>query len=353
MNAPLSITMIAPESGRCGVADYAAYLLAELERLVEVRYRCSAEQFRSEMNRVDLVHIQHQYFLFGGVAPWKNRFQALADRLRVPVVMTVHEFVPPSGGPLRRLAIALTNRRQFQHPALRRLIVHTGEDRRRMSAFGLDARRIVTVRHGIPPPPSLPPREEARRALAVENRFVLTLFGFLSRRKGHSLAIQALKSLPENAILLLAGGRHPDDRTSYVPDLEELIAREGLSERVRITGYLSSEQVAQTMSATDLVVAPFVESSGSGSLAMALACGKPILASDIAPHREMVEETPGAISLCSGGDVAAFAAAVLRLQSDPDALAAMAAGAQRYARTHSYARMAAETVEVYRAALDT
>jgi glycosyltransferase involved in cell wall biosynthesis len=209
----------------------------------------------------------------------------------------------------------------------------------------------VTVRHGVPPAPALPLREEARRALAVENRFVLTLFGFLSRRKGHFLAIQALKSLPENAILLLAGGRHPDDFTSYVADLEALIAREGLSERVRVTGYLSPEQVAQVMSATDLVAAPFVESSGSGSLAMAFACGKPILASNIPPHREMAEETPGALSLFDGGDSAAFAAAVLEAQSDPDALAAMAAGAQRYARTHSYARMAVETVEVYRAVL--
>jgi glycosyltransferase involved in cell wall biosynthesis len=352
MNAPLSIAMIAPEPGRCGVADYTAYLLTELERLVEVRYRCSAEQFHPQMNRVDLAHIQHQYFLFGGVAPWKNRFRALADRLRVPAVMTVHEFVSPSGDPLRRFAIALTNRRQFRHPAVRRLIVHTEEDRRRMIASGLDARRMVTVRHGVPPAPRLPPREEARRALAVENRFVLTLFGFLSRRKGHLLVIQALKSLPENAILLLAGGRHPDDSTSYVPDLEALIEREGLAERVRITGYLPPEQVAQVMSATDLVVAPFIESSGSGSLAMALACGKPILASDIAPHREMVQETPGAVSLCAGRDGEAFAAAIRKLQSEPDALAEMAAGAQRYARQHSYARMAAETMEVYRAALE-
>lgn len=347
----MKIAMIAPGKEQCGIADYTTYLLAALRHWVEVSIVTDAAGFAPKMNAVDLVHIQHQYFLFGGVAPWKSRFGQLADRLRVPAVMTVHEFVEPKGSPAFRLAIQVTNRLHFHHPAVRRLIVHTETDRQRMIESGLEAERIVVVRHGVPPAPPLPPREEARQSLGVEGRFVVTLFGFLSRRKGHLLALEALKQLPSSVLLLFAGGKHPDDRTTYVEKLTRFNEVGGFANRARITGYLPPEQVAVVMSATDLVIAPFTQSSGSGSLALAFACGKPILASDIGPHREINQISPHALTLFAAGDATALANAILELQESTARLAMMAEGARRYAAMHSYVHMAAKTVEVYRSVL--
>jgi glycosyltransferase involved in cell wall biosynthesis len=359
----LSVTMVAPPSGEpCGVRDYTEYLLAELRQIVDVRFVTDAERFTPAMNGVDLAHVQHQYFLFGGVAPWKCRFRAFANRLRVPAVMTVHEFVSPGGSPSRRAAIALANRLHFRHSAIRHYMAHTQADRERMAAEGLPRERITVVRHGVPPAPALPAREEARRALGLEKRFLLTMFGFLSRRKGHLLALEALKLLPTDVMLLIAGGRHPDDRTNYVNDIKQTIQQAGWADRARITGYLPPQEAASVLSAADLVIAPFLESSGSGSLAYAFACGKPILASDIAAHREILGETPGALALFPAGDIeqdsrpranaAALAQAVAALRDDPEALSTLAAGARRYAETHSYARMAEETAAVYHRTLE-
>src|SRR5207302_454220 len=128
------------------------------------------------------------------------------------------------------------------------------------------------------------------------------------QRKGHRLALEALSMLPDNATLLIAGGRHPDDKSDFVERIQADINIAGLSERVKVTGYLPPDSVAQVMSATDLVLAPFTETSGSGSLAMAFACGKPILASDIGPHKECLAETPGCLSLFRSGDASALAA---------------------------------------------
>lgn len=335
--------MVSPSRRPCGVADYTDHLLCELRRLVEVAHTTDPESFAPAMNEVDLIHIQHQYFLFGGVAPWKARFKAFAKRLGAPAVMTVHEFVSPEGNPLQRATIAITNRIHFRHPAIRRLIVHTKPDRGRMLGDGIPANRISVVRHGVPDSPSLPDRDEARCELGVEDRFVVTLFGFISRKKGHRVALKALQYLPKDVFLLIAGGKHPDDETSYVSELKQILP----ADRARITGYLPPEEVARAMSATDLVVAPFTESSGSGSLALALACGKPILASDIPPHREIEADSPGALALFPSEDSEALSRSMEDLRQNSASLAGLAEGATRYAATHSYARAARETVEVY------
>src|SRR5438874_1508102 len=120
--------MVAPERSRCGVADYTGYLLEELASRVDVAYVTDAGKFRPEMNAVDLIHVQHQYFLFGGVAPWKNWFGRFARSLKTPSVMTIHEYVPPRGSLPRRIAVASTNRAQFRQPSIRKLIVHTAAD---------------------------------------------------------------------------------------------------------------------------------------------------------------------------------------------------------------------------------
>src|SRR5437867_229166 len=141
--------MVAPKRDKCGVADYSEYLLGQLRKLVDVVYETDAEDFTQEMNRVDIVHVQHQYFLFGGVAPWKNWFHRFANKLEAPGVITMHEFVSPVGNPARQAAVALTNRRQFCHRAIRKLIVHTENDRTRLQDSGISAEQIEIIRHGV------------------------------------------------------------------------------------------------------------------------------------------------------------------------------------------------------------
>ncbi len=343
--------MVAPRLSQCGVAAYTDYLTAELRKLVEIAHVTDSERFRAEMNAVDLIHVQHQYFLFGGVAPWRNRFKRLLRQLSRPVVLTAHEFVTPEGGYLRRSAVSLANLAQFGNPAIRKIIVHTDIDRSRMIQAGFAPGRIVVVRHGVPNAPHLSNCDDARAKLDLTGRFIMTIFGFLSARKGHRQAIDSMLELPGNVMLILAGGRHPDDRTTYCDNLQQQIVHLKLQDRVRITGYLAQADVLDVMSATDLVVAPFKVSSGSGSLALAFACGKPILASDIEPHREISSEEPGSLALYPSDPPVRLAAEIHSLLENPDRRNALAAGAMRYAESHSYEHAARQTVDIYNSVL--
>jgi glycosyltransferase involved in cell wall biosynthesis len=112
----------------------------------------------------------------------------------------------------------------------------------------------------------------------------LVLPGFVSKYKGHERAIQALKKLPLNHKLVIAGGRHPKDRaaTRYWMSLITTVEQEGLEDRVIFTGFLPSGAAqAAVLKQGDMFLLPYDEvgQSGSAVLADALAHDKPVITS--------------------------------------------------------------------------
>lgn len=346
-----SIVMIAPSKDQCGISDYCDYLMEALSaKSLRIR-RTDWRSYSRDKDRADLVHIQHEYFLFGGVAPWKNRCGSFLNRLNAPVVLTAHEFLPPSGNLLRSFMIRLTNRSNFKHANIKRIIVHTSQDRQMMSQCGIPPEKVQRICHGIPASPKLPSSNLMKQEFGLSNRFVVTMFGFLSRKKGHLDALKALSLLPNDIQLIFAGGKHPDDRTDYYQRIENEIAARGLSDQVRITGYLNREDMYKWMAATDLFLAPFHQTSGSGSLAMAFSCAKPILASDIPPNMEYLEDVPDCIRVYPATQTEKMADLILMLADDPAQRDTLSSLAGEYAMKHSYLNMAEETMALYRTLL--
>ena len=152
-------------------------------------------------------------------------------------------------------------------------------------------------------------------------------------------------------VLLLPGEQHPDDSSDYVVRLKAVIAAHGLEKRVQITGYLPAEQVPRVMAVADLAIAPFLESSGSASLAHLLAYRLPVLASDIPPHRELLAENPGSLSLFPVGNPTAMAEQIETLLDDVSLRGSLQEGAARFCAHHSFAHVARKTLEIYRRAL--
>lgn len=345
----LRVAMIAPHRERCGISEATRGLVNALQRHVTVAHYVPPEQFAPDMNDVDLIHVQHQYFLFGGVAPWKANFHRIARAFRRPVVLTAHEIVVPQGSLPRKLAVRLSNRLHFGCRALRRVLVHTQLDARRILHAGVAEPLVRVVRLGVPALPGLPGREEARQALGLERHIVGLMPGFLSRRKGHETAIQAYRALGPAHLLVIAGGRHPDDHSDYPEHIARLAQAQA---NVRLTGYLTRESLYTHLAAADVVLAPFAESSGSASLALAFAAGLPVIASDIPPHREIVDLVSNALFLVSEHGPAALAAAVERVTDDAVLRESLALGAAQYALACSYECQARETVAIYREVLE-
>lgn len=299
------------------------------------------------LNRADIIHLQHQYFLFGGVAPYRNFARPFYNAIRAPMLVTAHEVVKPHGSILRKAAIRISNRLNFTHPAITRLHVHTRRDRRILTEMRIPSSKITLEPHPIPDPQPLPcSARSAKSNLGLEGKTVLTLFGYLAPNKGHPIAIEALKSLPNETHLLLAGGPHPRDRTPYVQNLKQQIARSRTTDRVHITGYVPDDDMPVIMAASDLILAPYLTASGSGALSLAIAYGKPILASDIESHQE-IAEMGRCFSIYSPNEPTALAEAVKQLLNEPSSLNALSKAAQNYHSEHSFHAFSGKMISVY------
>lgn len=368
--------MLAPVRERCGIGDYSRRLIEALRDLPGIaaveavptpegaarvsttaalqHYLADERLFATlgrRLNSTDVAHIQHQYFFFGGVAPHKNHFRALLNAVQTPLVLTVHEIATGIASAWKRALVDHTNRGNFLHPAIRQIIVHTDVDAARLRALGVTQDRLTVLPIAVPAADPLPDRNASRAAFDVTGKRVLLMFGFLSAKKGHFLALEALERLPGDVVLLFAGEQHPDDPTDYVARLKAAIAAKGLEQRARITGYLPQDRIPQVMASADLALTPFLETSGSASLAHLLAYGVPVLASDIAPHRELLAQTPGSLRLFPSEDITALRTGISTLLEDPVQLSALREGAHRFAVERSFMRVAEETLAVYRRAM--
>jgi glycosyltransferase involved in cell wall biosynthesis len=88
----------------------------------------------------------------------------------------------------------------------------------------------------------------------------------------------------------------------------------GLADDVRFLGYVEEPMVYSLLSRADVVVVPYTTAEQSSLLVMALALGKPAVASDLGGHRELLHEIGGLVPV---GRVDLYATEILRLLEDP------------------------------------
>jgi glycosyltransferase involved in cell wall biosynthesis len=353
----LRTTMFAGTRARCGIGEYSRVLIDAMAQTVDVTCvtgtfgRCPAAEHRKRgeaMNAGDLAHVQHAYAFWGGMALHRSRFPAFLRAIRRPVVMTVHELDSEATGagglpaPMERAYKRLFNRITFGSPRIAALVVHAAPLERGLLSLGIPTARV----HRMPMPvPAVTPTVDGtayRARWELEDRFVVTIFGFLARRKGYEVALEALARLPADVHLLIAGDAHPADPGDPRGWLREAIAARGLEERVRLAGYVPDEALPELMAASDLVLAPFTAMSASASLHLALAHGRPVLASDLEANRALP-----CVALFPAGDAEALSGAVAELLASPARRAELAEAARDYAASHGVDRLARETVALY------
>lgn len=182
----------------------------------------------------------------------------------------------------------------------------------------------------------------------VPDRPRLVCVGRLCEQKGQVLLIEAAARLAREGLefeLVLAG-----DGELRVP-VENAIAHHGLQRSVRITGWLSNEQVrAEILAARALVLASFAE--GLPVVLMeALALGRPVISTFVAGIPELVvPEQSG--WLVPAGDVEALAGAMrAALRAPPAELEALGrTGAARVRAQHDARTEATKLSALFRSA---
>jgi glycosyltransferase involved in cell wall biosynthesis len=319
----------------------------------------------------EIVHVQHEYGLFGGKNPPGYTFPAWIASLRreipgVRVIATAHTVLPRGyrfplahrgiQAPLRwaanRLALPWLARtwNAATWGALDGVIVHSALQEEIVRGAGCS--RIAVIPHFVAASSARwsPPAGEANAHAGAARR--LLVFGFLAPSKGQDLAIEALANLPKEVRLVLAGEARREADRAYAERCRRRIAELGLGERVAITGFVEVEDVDALYRDLDLVLAPFRETTGSGSLAQALARGAPVLASDLPLNREVEARAPGSLAFFRAGDPNDLARRIVELLEDRAARADLGAAALRYAALHAPEPTAERHAAFYRSIVE-
>lgn len=169
----------------------------------------------------------------------------------------------------------------------RGLIVHSEFVARLMREQGFTG-PIATIPHGAWTPQTC--RNATRESLGLgEATPLIGIFGYLKpyKRIAESLrAMRRLVKLDPRVRMILVGEPHPDFR------VEQLIRTLGLSEHVRILGFVPIGKFVEYIGACDIVLNLRYPTVGetSGSLQRALGLGKAVIVSDIGAFSELPDD---------------------------------------------------------------
>jgi glycosyltransferase involved in cell wall biosynthesis len=193
---------------------------------------------------------------------------------------------------------------------------------------------------------SEPRRRAARAALGVtDDDFVVLAVGRHEHQKGYDVLLPAVATVRERApgTKLFVAGRE----TAVTPALRARAAELGIDAAVRFLGI--REDVPELLCGADVFAFASRWEGMPGGVIEAMALGTPIVATTIAPVREVLGEPPHAL-LVPPDDAGALADALLAVQRGAATLDTTA-GRERFLTRFAIGAVAQEMVRFYERAL--
>jgi teichuronic acid biosynthesis glycosyltransferase TuaC len=202
--------------------------------------------------------------------------------------------------------------------------------------LGVEATRVVSLRNGVDLALFRPVDREAVRAKLQMHQFTLLSVGNLVPVKSHELTIAALALLPD--VRLMIAGSGPE-----LPRLQALAAQLHVADRVTFLGALPQAALRNFYGAADALVLASSREGWANVLLESMACGTPVVASNVWGTPEVVAQADAGI-LMQERTAAGVAAAVNALRAQyPDRSAT-----RRYAERFSWDETTAGQLSLFR-----
>ncbi len=355
----------------CGIATYCQYLTEALKKKgADVYVVCHqggsgekvfpafdyedgdiAEKAFRMMTRFtpDVVHIQHEFGLFGShfgvsVVPLIIQFRLV----RIPVVTTLHTVyreIPREHGILMDAIVANSDR----------IIVHEtyqAEVLKRRWKRAEDREKIRVIPHGAR---EVTPVPGAKKLLGLpEDKKIVLIIGYFRPSKNFELILDIFPQILKryrDVILVVAGKIRGTEHRGYRNMLFEKIAQSPFKDQIFILrGQLPQETFDTILSAADVVALPYKISSQSGILAHCLAFGKPVVTSDTEVMKRIIGGQ-GAGVVCERRED--YIEGIYRILSDESFARRLSENARRYVKNEiSWSLIADRHIALYKAIMD-
>lgn len=290
--------------------QYPEQVRLELEQEDLASYERAAEFLNFNGN--DLVCLQHEYGIYGGVAG--RHVLALLRKLKMPVVTTLHTVLRDPNPDQRSVLEEIARLSD-------RLIVMSEQAAQFLrDVYSVSGGKIDIIAHGVPDFQFMDPNYFKDR-FGTEGKSVLLTFGLLSPNKGIENVIRALPAIlakHPNVVYIVSGVTHPHirrrDGERYREDLQALAVQLGVSSNlILVNRFVSAEELVEHVGAADIYITPYRQEAQivSGTLAIALGAGKAIISTPYWHAKELLADKRGV--LVPFENPGAIAEAVLQL----------------------------------------
>ncbi len=327
--------------------DYPEVVRFEIEEQDLSSYLRAADFLN--ISNVDVVCLQHEFGIFGGVAG--GHILAFLRELRMPVVTTLHTVLREPNIDQRRVMEGLL-------AYSTRLVVMTQRGQQMLdSVYRAPSKKVDLIPHGIPDVAFVDPAY-FKDQFGVEGRVVLLTFGLLSPNKGIEYVLNALPSIlaefPE-VVYIVLGATHPnelrDKGEAYRLSLEILAKKNKIDKNVIFYNqFVDIESLKEFIGAADLYVTPYLNEAQvtSGTLAYAFGAGKAVVSTPYWHASELLADDRGI--LVPFADAPAIANGVIQLLRDDSRRNAMRKTAYRLGRDMIWSTVAEDYMRSFAAA---
>lgn len=305
---------------RCGIATFTEHLRSAVRPLCqqtgviaiddgrhayngEVVYEIQEQNFESYKRAaawvneqdVDLVHLQHEFSLFGGkCGSW---ILAFLEELRKPYVATLHTV---SLNPIDDFGHVLY---EIGRNAEQVIVMSPASAEILQRFYAVKASKISMIRHGAPDPLN---RQHARQLLGIdEKQIVVSVFGLIGPHKGLEYAIEAIAQVVEQhpeVHFYILGQTLPhcitNNRDFYREQLQTLVSKLGIESHIHfINRFLEEEVICQWLASSDIFITPYLNRylSCSGPLTYAMRSGRAIVSTPYPYAKELLAGGRGII----------------------------------------------------------
>ena len=304
---------VVPVNDRHNGYDYSPEVRFEIDEQDLASYLRAAD-FLNFAN-TDLVCLQHEYGIYGGMAG--SHILSLIRNLRMPVVTTFHTVLKDPDIHQRRVLVELVQ-------LSTRVVIMTEHARKFLiEVYGVPESKIDLIAHGIPDTPFIAP-DLCKEQFGVEGRPVALTFGLISPNKGIEHMLRAVPSILEEFpefVYIILGATHPDlvrnQGEGYRMSLERLARQLGIERSVIFYNrFVELNELTDFIRAADVYVTPYlnVAQITSGTLAYSFGCGKAIVSTPYWHAEELLADGHGV--LVPFADPAALAREIRALLRD-------------------------------------
>ena len=347
----------------CGIATYSSYLTRKLRRRKNRVYIvcqeggkgldcCPAfnfddpdlphEAFKTMMKFApDLVHIQHEYGLFGeqkgmNVIPLVYKFKLS----RVPIVITLHtvpEKCDYEEQIIERALVEIADAIIVHEDYQRELIIE------RLNPLDI----IWIIPHGVR---KINVASKAKEKLGIADKRIVLLLGYFRRSKNFEKLVRVFPKVTDavgDALLLIASGaRRPED-IAYQDEFLEFVAKSKAKDKIKILlGPFSHHKFDLIVSSADVAVLPYLKGAQSGIMAHYHAMAKPmVVSSDVKAIADLVQKTRTGLVAQTDSEMAE---AIVTLLTDRNLAEEFSEYARKYVKKHvSWQIVASRHMDVY------